>query len=394
MPWCGNVVEADRPPVVAGYPIRVVYATAADTVDRGNEVAPSIAADIEEIRAWWLREDSSRTPRFDLAAAPCGSIPDIVRLRVPRSAGELADTVVAVDAVWDALVTWPLPGYTKYLVYYDGPVGGDVCGRGGGQRSGFGIAVIFVQACKDVATAPTAVHELLHSFGALQNPAAPGACPADTWHVCDSTGDILFPHAQYAPLASFQLDVGRNDYYGQGGALDVQQSFWLHRLDVSPTLELRLRGGGRVTSDVPGIDCSSSCTTQWSPGTRMELTATPAPGNRFVRWEGGCIYRGSNRCDYAIGSSAVMTVLFAPERLRVGVSVRGRGRVTSQPYGLSCPRRCTVRFTSYEAVFLEATPAKGWRFSSWTGACRGKSTTCYLDLTRAAQARATFVRAR
>lgn len=391
-PWCGTVSDADRPAAVAGYPIRVLYAIAADGEDRSAAVAPTINSDIAEIDGWWRREDSSRTPRFDTTAFPCGLQPDIVRIRVPRSAGELADAVLAWTAIRDVLLSAPLADRTKYVVYYDGPTGGSICGSGGGNPNGFGLAVVYVRACPDYGLAATAAHELLHAMGAVPRQ-GPGTCTDDRAHVCDSSGDIMYPYAQFAPIGSFQLDVGRNDYYGHSSAwLDVQDSLWLHRLDTSVAVETEIRGAGSVTSDVPGISCTASCRTEWSPGTPVTLTATPATGAKFVGWRGDC--GGLGTCALDLAAARKVTAVFAPARYGLAVSVKGQGRVTSSPRGISCPRLCSAQLPSHESVTLTARPAKGWRFSAWTGACRGRRTTCQVSLVRASSARATFVRAR
>jgi hypothetical protein len=44
-------------------------------------------------------------------------------------------------------------------------------------------------------------------------------------------------------------------------------------------------------------------------------------------------------------------------------------------------------------VRLTATPAKGWKLRSWSGACRGAKKTCTVPMSAATSARATFVRA-
>ena len=394
-PWCGTVGDTDRPAVQAGNPIRVVYAHAADAPNRSAEVAPAIAADVEAIVSWWSREDSSRVPRFDLAGFPCGAQPDIRRLQLPQGQAELSTSGNPYAASRDALLTWPLPTRTKYLVYYDGPSERNLCGRGGGSATGFGVAVVFLAACGGATTASTAAHELVHALGAVPQAAVPGACPGNPGHVCDSTGDLMYPYAQAGiPIASLVLDAGRNDYYGHAQTWwDVQDSAWLHRLDVSYPLDLQLTGAGRVTSDVPGVDCARSCRTDWSPGSTASLTATPADGFRFVRWQGkDCATWGDSPCELTVSGPMQAVALFAPERFRVAIAVSGKGRVTSEPYGISCPRRCSAGLESYEPVALTARPAKGWKFRRWSGACRGTKPTCDLPLNRAAQARALFVR--
>lgn len=54
------------------------------------------------------------------------------------------------------------------------------------------------------------------------------------------------------------------------------------------TTELRLtrEGQGRVTSSVPGLDCGTTCTARFPPGTSLTLTAVADPGWRFDGFTG------------------------------------------------------------------------------------------------------------
>jgi CubicO group peptidase (beta-lactamase class C family) len=53
-------------------------------------------------------------------------------------------------------------------------------------------------------------------------------------------------------------------------------------------------GLGQVTSSPSGIDCGTTCTTAVAQGTAVTLTATAAPGSKFVGWSNGCA--GSGVC--------------------------------------------------------------------------------------------------
>lgn len=391
-PWCGTVAAEDRPAVVGGNHVRVLYAIPSDGADLSAERAPLISADVDEIDAWWRINDSSRTLRFDLTAFPCGLQADITLVRLGRSAGELAPNETRFRLlVDDPQLTRHFDGFTKLLVYYDGPVSSDLlCGQGAGSAEGAGIAFVYLAACSEAATAAVATHELLHTFGALPRTGPPNACPGDFAHVCDSTGDILYPWAQVAPLSSFALDVNRDDYYAHGGDwLDVRTSAWLRRLDAQAALELLVRGRGSVVSDLPGVGCAAPCRVEFNQGAQVALLARAAPGQRFVRWSGGC---GELRvCLVTLDAGRTLTALFAPARFRLAVSVRGNGRVVA-PVGLACPRRCVRNVVSHRRVVLRAVPAKGWKLRAWSGACRGARLTCALPMAKATSARATFVR--
>ena len=393
-PWCGTPALDDRPFVQAGYSIRVLYAHPSDGPDRSAELAPRIWADIEEIDAWWRTQDPTRTPHFDVTRFSCGLQLDLTSRRL----GIDAATLAAADDRWDWIredlfVTARVDGtYTKYLLYYDGPVDdAALCGEGAGGVSGTGLAVVYLGTCAGYSTAVVAAHELLHGLGALFRVTAPNACPGDALHVCDSPADLLSAHAQPHPLSAYILDAGRDDYYGHDRSwFDVRDSRWLRHLDARARIVLRVRGRGSVRSDVPGLACAASCTTSWNPETALILQATPAAGQRFVRWEGGDCATTIARCDLLLDESIALTAVFAPPRYRLAVQIAGRGRVAGR--GVSCARNCARRLTSHVPVTLRATAARGWRLRGWTGACRGARLTCRVPLDRATTVRATFVR--
>ena len=73
------------------------------------------------------------------------------------------------------------------------------------------------------------------------------------------------------------------------------------------------------------------------------------------------------------------------------VKVTGKGRVTSKPGGIACPRACSVSVRSGATVKLTARPAKGWKFARWTGACKGKGS-CSVKLTSSKSVGAVFTK--
>ena len=74
------------------------------------------------------------------------------------------------------------------------------------------------------------------------------------------------------------------------------------------------------------------------------------------------------------------------------VSKRGRGRVRSQPAGISCGTDCSEAFVTRTLVKLTARPATGYRFDSWGGACSGTLDTCTVRMNRARSVVARFVK--
>jgi subtilase family serine protease len=101
--------------------------------------------------------------------------------------------------------------------------------------------------------------------------------------------------------------------------------------------------------------------------------------------------------DFATGLGTVnvynLLVNWAPSgngNASLTVSVTGSGTVTSNPSGISCPSTCSHTFTGGSQVTLTPTPASGWAFSSWGGACSG-SGGCTAQMNAAESVTATFV---
>lgn len=311
---CVATSSVNRTPAVAGRVVRAVYAIASDAPDRSATWAPVITDDIEAISAWWLTQDPERKPRFDLFASSCGREPDIRLLRLPDSQAALRPLAGRASRITQSvLVSGDGSPFEKFLVYYDGPIApGEtpMCGQGGGEADGVGTAIVFIAACPAVETRVIAAHELLHALGGAPRPGPPHACPGSTLHVCDSSLDILSPVASRGDLGSLTLDAGHDDYYGHDGAWpDLQDSRWLTRVDRQVPLAVVLQGGGRVRSNIPGLDCRGACVSQWDTGTVVSLVAAPAAGRRFVGWTGACT--GRRRCDLVLNRAVNVQARFA-----------------------------------------------------------------------------------
>lgn len=391
--WCGTPTGADLVPnTIAGHPVHWIYAIPSDGGDRLSTVASVMQTDAEEIDAWWRREDSSRAPRNDLAALPCGQQLDLTSLRLPLSGAQLTSDS-RFGNIFNALAGGNFRSqFTKYVVYYDGPVTeDDVCGQGGSDGSGIGLAIVYVQACLGVSTAAISAHELLHTFGAVPDDAPNNCPPPNDGHTCDNQSDLMYPFITDDPLSTKVLDPGRDDYYGHAaGFSDSQDAPWLVQLDRQQPFTVTIAGEGSVASDVPGLQCAQTCTTTWNAGTRLTLSGVPRPGMKLARWSGSCT--GASTCAVTTGAGATVSALFAPLTYRLSVAVSGRGSVRSSRSGITCRPRCSASFPSFVPLQLIATPAKGWRFRSWTGACRGRNRTCTVPMTAASSARAVFVR--
>jgi hypothetical protein len=156
----------------------------------------------------------------------------------------------------------------------------------------------------------------------------------------------------------------------------VTAKFLLSPKDL--TVALAGSGAGAVSSVPGGIDCGSSCVSQFEAGSTVALTATPSSGSDFTGWSGACT--GIGQCLLTMSSGQSVTATFTLQRYSVTVtpSGAGSGSVSSAPAGVDCGATCTAQFDYGTPVSLTAVPARGSTFAGWTGDCLG---TASCDLT-------------
>lgn len=78
-----------------------------------------------------------------------------------------------------------------------------------------------------------------------------------------------------------------------------------------PTLSVTLSGSGSgsVSSSPAGIDCGATCSSQFTSGTSVTLTATAASGSNFAGFSGGCV-SSSTSCTVSVTSNLSVTAKF------------------------------------------------------------------------------------
>ncbi|MFZ6031212.1 MAG: InlB B-repeat-containing protein [Chloroflexota bacterium] len=150
-------------------------------------------------------------------------------------------------------------------------------------------------------------------------------------------------------------------------------------------------GTGTVTSQPAGIDCGATCSTEFTIGDVVTLTAVADTGSTFAGWLGaGCM--GTDACVIAIDGAKAVTAVFsdaANPMLVVYKNGSGDGTVTSAPPGIDCGAACAAGFSSGQSVTLTAAPAAGSKFVGWCGACSG-SGPCVVTMDEARRVSALF----
>jgi Divergent InlB B-repeat domain len=149
-------------------------------------------------------------------------------------------------------------------------------------------------------------------------------------------------------------------------------------------------GSGRVVSNPRGINCPGTCNSVFDSEANVVLTATPDRRSRLLGWSlPSCAARLT--CSVSATADRLLTATFGPGFYKLTTAVQGQGRVTSTPPGIACPKTCGASFAFSRSVRLSAKPAKGWRFTGWSGDCRG-TTSCVVKMSKASLVRASFRR--
>ncbi|WP_169249179.1 InlB B-repeat-containing protein [Candidatus Competibacter phosphatis] len=154
------------------------------------------------------------------------------------------------------------------------------------------------------------------------------------------------------------------------------------------TLTVGKSGSGTVTSNPAGINCGSDCSEPYLNGTVVTLSATPASGYTFGGWSGACTGTGNCTVTMSAARSVIATFKAIP-KYTLTIYRSGSGTVTSNPAGINCGSDCSEPYLSGTTVALTATPATGYYFSGWSGACTGTAN-CTVTMSAARSVTATF----
>jgi hypothetical protein len=142
-------------------------------------------------------------------------------------------------------------------------------------------------------------------------------------------------------------------------------------------LSVAIQGPGTVTSSPGLISCAPFCEDSFPQGTKVTLTATPAPGAIFMAWKhcdsGGVI---GLHCTVTMDKAKTVTAVFASGHALTVSKAEGSGpgKVQSSPTAIQCLYNCQSATAVYSAttkVTLKATPARHFHFAGFSGDCEG-----------------------
>jgi hypothetical protein len=163
----------------------------------------------------------------------------------------------------------------------------------------------------------------------------------------------------------------------------------------TPAVTLTVTKGGTGAGTVSGsdVDCGSTCTRSYPPGTVVSLAAVPDSVSSFAGWGGACS-GSSPTCTFTIlantsvqaGFTALPTATLTVTRLGSG------GGSVSGGSGIDCGATCTRTYQLGTTVTLTAAPDSTSGFFGWFGPCTGNAA-CTFTIVADTTVNAAFDRA-
>lgn len=224
----------DRPDETSGPMVHIVYAVPSDSTDNHLDTNGVLENSIGSWMAWFYNATQGRKVRLDMV----GNHVDITFVRMPHAdADYMAQGWSQRTMIQSELQSMGIvkPGKV-YLVYFEG--GNNLtCADAPDNALGYSeqVAVAYLNgavpgfaACNATPMAPqpfaymalyreyTAIHELVHVFGAVSN-FAPHAAPAG--HVGDDKCDLMYQGPDNCGNGTVHVDSDHQDYFNPDGDL-------------------------------------------------------------------------------------------------------------------------------------------------------------------------------
>ena len=180
------------------------------------------------------------------------------------------------------------------------------------------------------------------------------------------------------PDFGYKLSSWSGDCSGTGDCsvtMNADKTVTANFTPINYTLIVAVSPSGGGTTD-PAVGAHT-----YAFGTVVSVTATPATGYVFSSWSGACT--GSGACSVTMNFNTTVTANFTPINYNLTTAVSPSGGGTINP-------AAGVHAYAYGTVVnVTATPATGYAFSSWSGACTG-SGACSVTMDAAKSVTANF----
>lgn len=195
--------------------------------------------------------------------------------------------------------------------------------------------------------------------------------PASGWYDYNGGGEIG-DKCEWQSLADVTLSTGS---FAMQPLWSNSASACVQSTPVATTYSLALSksgtGSGKVTSAPAGINCGTSCSANFSSGTSVTLTESPARGTTFTGWSGACIGMSSPTCKVTMNTNTSVGASFTgSSKLYQETSATYRGTWSTakckcfsggtDKYATAANASATFKFTGNLIQFVsEQSPIRG-----------------------------------
>jgi len=222
---------------------------------------------------------------------------------------------------------------------------------------------ITIVSCSDSGTGPNPNEETpTHNVSVNINPSDAGSISPST----DSTyedGSKISLTADPTEGYKFSYWDGDIDSTGDNPlSLTVDQNYALQAHFEKKSYELSVQTEGEGSVDEKVVQQKAK---EYDQGTVVELTANPADGWKFVKWQGD-LSGTDNPTQITVDSPKSVTAVFEKKDYPLTVNTEGEGAVDEQVI-----QQKTTDYKYGAEVKLTANPAQGWKFVKWTGDLTG-----------------------
>ena len=160
-------------------------------------------------------------------------------------------------------------------------------------------------------------------------------------------------------------------------------------------LTIAKTGEGTIVSSPAGINCGSECNAEFTGGSSVTLTASPATGYAFNSWA-GCTEHVGLTCKVTMAKALTVKASFvATPSLTVTKAGSGQGKVSAT--GISCDENCSTATSAIKtgtSVTVKTVAAKGSEaavFEGGTGSASGCSgATCTFTISENSSVKVKF----
>lgn len=161
--------------------------------------------------------------------------------------------------------------------------------------------------------------------------------------------------------------------------------------EVTATVAILIEGDGTITTNT-GLTCSDLCDFSIPIDESVTVTAQETTSTKFSGWGYASCNDQSLSCTLTPATDIQLSPSFnAAEQVDVTLTIVGQGSIETLNNGSTCTESCITTVSLGDKINLQAKPANGYSFSTWSKNCENSSSLCNATVNSPTSFIATFV---